>query len=77
MARDHTCAIAIFAGALLAPPVHATVFTDQTAFTNAANADGISLENDNLFSYLLGNITNGQQLGAFVYSFDPAIPSQG
>jgi hypothetical protein len=69
--------IAIFAGAVLAPPVHATVFTDQTAFTNAANADGISLENDNFSSYLPGNITNGQQLGAFVYSFDPAITQPG
>jgi hypothetical protein len=62
--------IAILGSAVLASPVHATVFTDQTAFTNAANADGIATTTDNFSTYTQADIANGQTLGKFTYSFD-------
>jgi hypothetical protein len=64
------CACASLSVAL---PARAAVFTDLTAFDNAAAAASIPLTTDNFSTYPLGNISNGQTLGKFAYTFDPNL----
>jgi len=69
------------AGMLAALPAKAAIFTDQTLFNNAATADGITTSADNFSSYAQQNITFGQTLGSFNYTFpsqtQPAIVPNG
>jgi hypothetical protein len=64
------CGCAALSAALSA---QAVVFTDLTAFDGAAVAAGIPLTTDNFSTYPLGNISNGQTLGKFTYTFDPNL----
>lgn len=61
---------------------NAATYTDFTAFNNAVNSLGLTVNTDNFAPYALGPITNGQSLGQFNYNFDttltqPAIVSNG
>jgi hypothetical protein len=54
-------------------PASATLFTDRAAFLAALGADGIAASIDDFSTYALGNISNGQTLGRFTYTFDPNL----
>jgi hypothetical protein len=60
-------------GVSVASHTYAAVFTDLTAFDTAAVTTGISVTTDNFSTYPLGNISNGQTLGNFTYTFDPNL----
>jgi hypothetical protein len=64
------CGCTVLSAAL---PAQAAVFTDQTAFDNAAATADIPLTTDNFSIYPLGNISTGQTLGKFTYTFDPNL----
>ena len=49
----------------------AAAFTDPAAFAAAAAAAGIPITADDFSTYPLGDISNGQTLGRFTYTFDP------
>ncbi|HEY1259841.1 MAG TPA: hypothetical protein VGF34_11375 [Stellaceae bacterium] len=49
----------------------AAAFTDPAAFAAAAAAAGIPITADNFSTYPIGDISNGQTLGRFTYTFDP------
>jgi hypothetical protein len=51
----------------------AAAFTDPAAFAAAAGARGIPINTDNFSTYPLGDISNGQTLGRFTYTFDPNL----
>lgn len=51
----------------------AAAFTDPAAFAAAAAAAGIPITTDNFSTYPLGDISNGQTLGRFTYTFDPNL----
>jgi hypothetical protein len=57
----------------LAPGCRAAAFTDPAAFAAAAAAAGIPITTDNFSTYPLGDISNGQTLGRFTYTFDPNL----
>jgi hypothetical protein len=66
-------ALALTCFLLGALDTQAAVFTDLTAFDNAAAVAGIPITTDNFSTYALGNIANGQTLGQFTYTFDPNL----
>jgi hypothetical protein len=51
----------------------AAAFTDPAAFAAAATAAGIPINTDDFSTYPLRDISNGQTLGKFDYSFDPNL----
>jgi hypothetical protein len=66
-------ALALTCFLLGALDTQAAVFTDLTAFDNAAAVAGIPITTDNFSTYAPGNIANGQTLGQFTYTFDPNL----
>src|SRR5215469_1328791 len=67
-------AVVLGCGLLLAAfDTQAAVFTDLASFENAAAATGLPLTTDNFSTYPLGDISSGQTLGRFTYTFDPDL----
>jgi hypothetical protein len=63
-----TCCSSLF---VVTSGCRAAAFTDPAAFAAAAAAAGIPITADNFSTYPLGDISLGQTLGRFTYTFDP------
>lgn len=70
------CVLLLF-GAFPAARAALFEFTDRTLFIDAATSLGIATVTDNFTAYPEGSLVNGQVLGVFRYTFDPAVTHPG